>query len=195
MKSLMNLVALGRPIGFPSIINVHKGERGTLGAHPPRVLFRYPEWCNRQIRTGSIADAKCGRPRNRCADCVLLVDQTGVQRERALPYNRTYGHIACATRTHRMMLLQWVCIHLLATLFVIYNAAHQRWDRARVGYEGLETIFGASEYFFERSNRFDLSERIILFLEIREFYSSKCQKILIEIRSIRILLKIFDNTG
>lgn len=37
MKSLMNLVALGctgRPIGFPSIINVHKGKRGTLGAIP-----------------------------------------------------------------------------------------------------------------------------------------------------------------
>ena len=171
MKSLMNLVALGRPIGFPSIINVHKGERGTLGAHPPRVLFRYPEWC--------AASRSDGCP----------------ERERALPYNRTYGHIACATRTHRMMLLQWVCIHLLATLFVIYNAAHQRWDRARVGYEGLETIFGSREYFSERSNRFDLSERIILFLEIRDFYSSKCQKILIEIRSIRILLKIFDNTG
>lgn len=95
MKSLMNLVALGRPIGFPSIINVHKGERGTLGAHPPRVLFRYPEWCNRQIRTGSIADAKCGRPRNRCADCVLLVDQTGVQRE------REHCHIIVRTATSR----------------------------------------------------------------------------------------------
>lgn len=34
MKSLMNLVALGRPIGLPSIINAHKGKRGTLGAIP-----------------------------------------------------------------------------------------------------------------------------------------------------------------
>lgn len=76
-------------------ICINKGERGTLGAHPPRVLLRYPEWCNRQIRTGSIADAKCGRPRNRCADCVRLVDQTGVQRE------REHCHIIVRTATSR----------------------------------------------------------------------------------------------
>lgn len=66
MNSLMNL-ARAAPIGFASIINVHKGKRGTLGAIP---VFCF-EILN-GVTGRSIADAKC--PRNRCADCVQLVD-------------------------------------------------------------------------------------------------------------------------